>query len=177
MRSAERARHSEPDFDDLFRSEFTSVFQAARLVVGDVEVARDITQEAFTKLFVHWQKVARYDRPGAWVRRVAIRDAIRIAARNDRARGATDAFIHDRSLNGPGPEDDRGDRLERVIAAIGELSPQQRATVALYYLDGLRLSEVAVLIGTTEATAKVHLHRARQRLGTLLNEEVPDVVG
>jgi Sigma-70 region 2 len=47
------------------------------LIVRDRGRAEEITQEAFVKLYTHWRRVARYDRPDAWVRRVAIRMAIR----------------------------------------------------------------------------------------------------
>ena len=63
-------------FDDLFR-ELPSVMRSARLIVGDAELARDSTQDAFTKLFVHWKRVSAYDSPGAWVRREACRGCSR----------------------------------------------------------------------------------------------------
>jgi RNA polymerase sigma-70 factor (ECF subfamily) len=44
----------------------------------------------------------------------------------------------------------------------------QRAAVVLHYLEDLPTDEVARALGCRPATARVHLHRARIRLGELL---------
>src|SRR3954453_2728826 len=62
-------------FEEVFRREYPSVLRTVALIVVDREVAAEVTQEAFTQLHLRWRRVSGYDRPGAWVRRVAIRDA------------------------------------------------------------------------------------------------------
>jgi RNA polymerase sigma-70 factor (ECF subfamily) len=44
----------------------------------------------------------------------------------------------------------------------------------LFYFEDRPLPEVADLLGCSHATAKVHVFNARQRLATLLTEEVLD---
>ena len=39
--------------------------------LGDQAEAQDLVQEAFTRAFVRWKKLVKYDEPAAWVRRVA----------------------------------------------------------------------------------------------------------
>ena len=73
-------------FDDLFRREFAPITRTAYLVVGDWEVARELAQDAFVQALRHWEKVQGMDSPGAWVRRVAIRDAVRSRTRAARGR-------------------------------------------------------------------------------------------
>ena len=77
-------------FDAFYRGSFATIVGSVRWIVGDVEVAREIAQDAFVAALVHWRKVSRYDNPGAWVRRVAIRDAVR-AAKRARARPSFDS--------------------------------------------------------------------------------------
>jgi RNA polymerase sigma-70 factor (ECF subfamily) len=166
--------HKDETFEAIFLAEFPAVLRAARLIVGDAELARDVAQDAFAKLFVHWRRVSAYDAPGAWVCRVAINDAISAAQRRERGRRAAAAYEHERVLGGPDAGDDRRDEL---VAALGCLSPQQRAAVVLFYLEDLPIAEVAVAMGTRASTAKVHLHRARLKLAELLREEVSDVAG
>src|SRR5947207_15231401 len=69
-------------FEMFFLTEHGSVLRTVQLLLGDRQAAEDATQEAFYRLLVHWKKVSQYERPGAWVRRVAIR----IATRARRAR-------------------------------------------------------------------------------------------
>ena len=59
-----------------------------------------------------------------------------------------------------------------VLAAVRQLSPRQRAAVALYYFEDKPVEEVAHVLECSASTARVHLYRARQRLAELLGEEV-----
>lgn len=166
-------RGSDDAFDDLFRREHAAILRAAFLVVRDREVAREVTQEAFIQLYVRWRRVSNYDRPGAWVRRVAIRLAVKEARRLDRRRRTVELLPAD--AHGPA----RGPDVEGALdlrTAIATLPPQQRAAIALHLYADLPGREIAEALGCSEATAKVHLHRARTRLAELLGEEVPDAV-
>jgi RNA polymerase sigma factor (sigma-70 family) len=48
----------------------------------------------------------------------------------------------------------------------------QRATVVLFYFEDRPVAEIADILGISDGSVKVHLHRARQRLVVLLGEEV-----
>src|SRR4051794_14969996 len=61
------------DYSAFYRAEFRPVARTVFLIVHDAARAEDLTQEAFLALLQHWTKVSTYERPGAWVRRVAIR--------------------------------------------------------------------------------------------------------
>lgn len=65
----------------FFRAEFPGVLRTVFLIVHDRGRSEDVTQEAFIQLLAHWKKVSRYERPDAWVRRVAIRHAVRTMKR------------------------------------------------------------------------------------------------
>jgi RNA polymerase sigma factor (sigma-70 family) len=150
----------------LFREEFAAVVRTAFLILHDRQEAEDVAQEAFTQLLVHWRKVGRYERPEAWVRRVAIR----LAARRLR-REQLRAILH-RSVDPPVPTMPVDVDLLRALRA---LAPQQRAAVALFYLEDRPMAEIAQILGCSKATVKVHLFKARKRLAELLGEEHVDV--
>jgi RNA polymerase sigma factor (sigma-70 family) len=59
-----------------------------------------------------------------------------------------------------------------VIAAIAALPVEQRDTVELHYVDGLKLWEIASLVDAPVGTIKARLHRARARLRHALAEAV-----
>jgi RNA polymerase sigma-70 factor, ECF subfamily len=61
------------EYTSFYRAEFASVARTVYIIVRDRQRAEDITQETFLRLLQHWAKVSRYERPAAWVRRVAIR--------------------------------------------------------------------------------------------------------
>jgi RNA polymerase sigma-70 factor (ECF subfamily) len=162
-----RVDAAEAEFSWIFNEEFASIARTAYLIVHDRTTAEDVAQEAFTRLFVNWAKVSQYERPGAWVRRVAIRLAVR-HARRDRMR-----VLLLRWVEPPRNESEASD--PDLIRAIRALPPQQRAAVALHYFEDRPVVEIAVMLGCSPATAKVHLFKARKRLASLLTE--PDEEG
>jgi len=131
--------------------------------------AEEIAQDAFIQLLDHWGKVSSYEQPDAWVRRVAIRMAGR-AARRERMRGLLEGRF--RPVVATPPPDEPGNE---VLRAVRSLPPNQRTAVVLFYFEDRPIAEIADVLGCSPATARVHLHKARQRLAALLHEEVDDV--
>ncbi|MGI8434261.1 MAG: RNA polymerase sigma factor [Nocardioidaceae bacterium] len=156
------------EFEWLFATQYRSIVWSANVILHDYSKAEEIAQDAFVSLLENWKKVAQYDRPGAWVRRVAIRLATRAAKRE--AQGAQLAAAW------PTVADVQPVDLD-LMAAIRQLPPRQRAVIALFYIEDLPVSEVADILSCGTATVSVHLHRARKRLTELLGEEVEASVG
>lgn len=150
-----------------FRTAFTRVARTVFLIVHDRGHAEEITQDAFLQMLKHWSTVSTYDRPDAWVRRAAIRLAMR-QLRRDRLR-----FEKEKSSSAS-----RYDELPDpdVARAVATLAPMQRAAVVLFYWEDQPVFEIARLLQVSESTVKQHLHRARHRLAVLLSEEVSDDV-
>jgi RNA polymerase sigma-70 factor (ECF subfamily) len=149
------------DFDSVFAAEYAAVLRTVFLICHDSQQAQDITQEAFVELLRHWDKVSRYERPGAWVRRVAIRKLIKSMRREVRRREAEFAVEPPTTLE-PADVD--------VLRAIRALPLRQRTAVVLYYYEDRPLDEVAELLDCSPSTAAAHVHRARAKLGGLLQE-------
>ena len=152
------------EFNWLFAREYRSVVRSVNLVLRNEGQAEEITQDAFVRLLEHWGKVSRYDRPGAWVRRVALRMATRAAARERRVRNL---LSREREVAVVAPERDLD-----VWDAVRALPPRQRAVVALFYLEDMPITEVADILACSESTVSVHLHRARKALAAVVGTEV-----
>jgi len=155
---------AEVEFEWLFRTEFEAVVRTIYLIVHDRERARDIAQDAFTELFVRWPKISRYERPDAWVRRVAIRMAIRMLKREGR-RSALERHLDPSSAPQPIDID--------TMRAISQLPAIQRAAIVLFYFEDRPIAEVADILATSPSATKVGLHRARRHLAQLLDEPEP----
>jgi RNA polymerase sigma factor (sigma-70 family) len=155
-------RADREDYDWLFRASYPRIRRTVASIVRSPEIAEDITQEAFFKLLQEWRTVSAFDRPDAWVRRVAIRLAVRYVTRES-GRAAVEATA--RTLPPPASDVDLGN-------AIAVLPPMQRAAVVMHYFDDLPVADVARILVVSESTVKQHLYRARHRLADLLGEEV-----
>jgi RNA polymerase sigma-70 factor (ECF subfamily) len=158
-------RRLEP-FADFYRREFPRMVTIACAVSGSRLAAEDIAQEALIEAERRWDVVGRYDKPGAWVRRVTIQRAskrlrrLRVEAAAMLKLGPVDAIPE-----GP-PE------VDEVLDAVARLPMRQRAAVVLHYFDGYSVAEVAEILECAEGTAKAHLHKARTSLARMLGEEV-----
>jgi len=160
MRSADRG-----EFEQVFRSSYSSVLRTAYLVLHDRGRAEEVTQDAFLRLYERWSQAVTYDHPVAWVRTVAVRDAIRRAERERRQQ--VTSVLADRGTPDRMPDVD-------LLHAVAALPPRQRAAVALYYLEDRPVDEIAVLMEVSSSTVKQHLFQARARLGGALLEGVSD---
>jgi RNA polymerase sigma-70 factor (ECF subfamily) len=125
------------------------------MTAGRREIADEATSEAFARLFDYRDGVRD---PAAWV----FRTAFRLAASELRREGAIR------------PEVSQGVALpisvlpSNLTVALKRLSPDQRIAVFLHYYADLPISEVAKLSGSSSATVKVRLHRARRSLRAIL---------
>ena len=157
------------DLDDayavFFRDEYRSVLKTAFLITRNAQRAEDIAQDAFVQLYQHWRKVSRYERPEAWVRRVAIRLAVRDVKR-----------AHGREVLEPRSPTPLPFGLPdfTVVNAVKQLPPMQRAAIALFYLEDRPVAEIAEHLSISVSTCTVHLTRGRRRLADLLLSDVDD---
>ncbi len=60
---------------------------------------------------------------------------------------------------------------QRVRDAVAKLSPRDRELIVLHYLEELSVPEIRKILGASDKTIHVRLHRARKRLKGLLEDE------
>jgi RNA polymerase sigma-70 factor (ECF subfamily) len=150
-------------FEDFFRDEYPRLVPMLHALTGDRHRAEDLAQEALLRAQRDWRRIAAYDRPGAWVRRVALNAASTAGRRMGRERRAL-ARVGD-----PPPlELPAGD--EELWRAVRELPEQQRWAVVLHYVEDRPVAEVALVLECAEGTVKTHLSRARAALARRLVE-------
>lgn len=152
-------------FDEFYRSSAPKVIHLVYASTGDLSLAQDCTQEAFSRAWQQWSKVSTYDDPLAWVRTVARRLAIsawRKKTSRDRAHIRFGAGV-----STAGPSEDR----VAVIAALRTLSGPVREAVTLHYLADLSIDRIAYETNTPAGTIKARLHRGRAQLAKALHTE------
>lgn len=68
--------------------------------------------------------------------------------------------------------DGKKEHLDALARAVGELEPEERALVTLFYYEEYSVSECAGITGMTESNVKVRLHRIRKKLYILVNTQL-----
>ena len=152
------------NIDALFRLHYSRLVRALTLVCGDREQAADAVQEAFVKAHLRWGRLQHYEDPVGWIRRVAVnglRDHHRRATRKDaaidRLSRTTPTFVEADHAEHPTAEGG-------VMQMLSGLPRQQRMCLALFYVDGLSVTETATAMKISEGAVKFHLHQGRERL-------------
>jgi RNA polymerase sigma-70 factor, ECF subfamily len=169
-------------FGELVRSVQQRLYNAVFRIVGDVDDALELTQEAFVKAL---DKVGDFRGDCAaytWLFRIAMNLSIS-RLRSDKVRKAYSIDAETKS-NANGPEDqmstlrqrlasggrrpdedaEHGERLRLVAHALGQLDPSDRALLVMRDIDGQDYNEMAVALDVPLGTLKSKLFRARVAL-------------
>lgn len=138
--------------------------------VGHVQDAEDLTTATFiTALRRFAQYQPELGSLPAWLFGVAY-NCMRDHRRRSRSVEALPLEVPD-----PRPQPDRhllaAERAAALHAAMGKLSADQRDALALRYFGELRTSEVAAVLGRSDAAVKMLVHRAVMTLRDLLDRE------
>ena len=172
-------------FDLLVERYQERAYRIAWSIVRDREEAKDCSQDAFIRLHEAAGSFAGQSKFSTWFYRILVNCCL---DRQRRRRGWRRLVgwrdRRDDNPDEPDPVDrvaapftDPADtlaakqRMSRVWALVDELSPQQRAAVTLSVREGLATRDIAAVLDVSEATVRVHLHRALSTLRRRLGEE------
>jgi RNA polymerase sigma-70 factor (ECF subfamily) len=152
-------------FEAFYAAAYRRVVGQVFTLLGDLQEAEDVTQDAFAKASFHWKRIAAYDQPEAWVRRVAFNEAYNSTRRARRWLAAV--ARHGPPAPVPAVSPDRVD-LHR---ALGRLAPRHREVLVLRYVAELSVDEVAAQLRLPPGTVKSRLSRARRALAEQFGDE------
>jgi len=159
------AQGSTVTFEEFYRTEYPRLVPMLRALTGDRQRAEDLAQDALWKAQRDWTKISAYDRPGAWVRRVALN-----ASANVRRRERREVAALTRIGAGAHITDDPMAGEAHLWRFVRDLPDQQRWAVALHYVEDRSLADIAAVLGCSEGSVKTHLSRARATLARRLND-------
>jgi len=155
----ERAKRGDHDaFAGLVDPALARLDAAARLILRDPELARDAVQEALIRAWRDLPGLRDPDRFDAWLHRLTVNSCLDLARR--RRRRPIEVEIS--PIDSPASPDLSGALADRELidGALKRLDPGHRAVVALHFLLGMPLSDVAASLGIPIGTAKSRLHYA-----------------
>lgn len=135
---------------------------ALKIVLNRVE-AEEVAQDAFVKAYHNLKSFHRESKFSTWLYRIVFNTAISYRRKN---RPDFQSIETTRLSHGHEGEDrlERTDKRRFLEAAMNRLNQADRTALTLFYLEEFSLEEIAEVTGMQANTAKVRIHRARQRL-------------
>lgn len=180
----ERAQRGDLDaFDEIVRRHQQQVFAVAVRMLGSVDDAEDVAQDAFIRAFRAISSFRAEAKVSTWLvaitmnlcrnrRRWWLRRRRMIVASLDepveREAGSTTLDVADPAL-GPDALAERREAHQRLLAAMQLLDEPSRAVLVLRDVQGYSYEEIAEILGCRIGTVKSRLSRARLALRAVLN--------
>ncbi len=156
----------------------TKAVRIAYLITRDIPLAEDIVQDAFVHVY---QIIDQFDdhRPFApWFMRSVANSALKKARKEARqvpidskAGGKDLRKLIELGSNSPENQSETSEFQNTIWAAMGELSPRQRAVIVQRYFLDMSEKEMSGELGSPVGTVKWLLNSARSKLRTLLGSE------
>jgi RNA polymerase sigma-70 factor (ECF subfamily) len=145
-------------------------------ILRDHHDAEEICQEAFLRAFASLNSFSREYRFSTWLFTIAYRLCLNLLRRRPPLSGDVELSTFDA---GEQPVADivanseEAHRLKDAVwSSVDQLSVHQRATVLLFYREGLSCEDIGKVLEMPVATVKSHLHRARMRLREMLTPQL-----
>lgn len=148
--------------------------RAAYLITQDTDIAADVVQTLFLKVYRHPQPfIAAKNFRAYFLHAVsnAARDSFRGRETSASDNQAYEQLIDLLESTDPGPQSltEQNERREMVQMALSQLTAQQRMVIVQRYYLGLSVREMAVHNAIPEGTIKSRLAEARRRLRGFLS--------
>lgn len=145
-----------------------AVYRLSLAITGNEADARDAAQQTFVATWQGLRRLREPERFDAWLRRIAVNEA-RMTVRARGRRRVREISSSDVALaSASAPDQPDGTRL---AAALGRLTPDQRAILALHHLDGQSVTAIAEVLSIPVGTVKSRLFTARRALDAALGTE------
>jgi RNA polymerase sigma-70 factor (ECF subfamily) len=151
------------DFDTFYRANYRPLVALAYSMTGRLATAEEIVQESFLAAYKRWDRVAIYDDPVGYVRRIVTNRCVSAFRR-----GVTEVRLVARLRREPARPITLDETDDAVWQAIAQLPARQRQCLALVVLDQRAAPETAALLGISEDSVRTHVRRAKQRLADVL---------
>jgi RNA polymerase sigma-70 factor (ECF subfamily) len=150
--------------ETLYREHASRLAVALALLTDDRHAAEDLVHEVFVRAVDRRAQLAAHPNPIGWLYLTGhnlARNRWRLLARRRHAVAQTHPLL---------PEREWADLLD-LRESLQRLKPPHREAIILHHYLGYGVQEIAGLLGCAPGTVKSRLHRGRDALSQLLENE------
>lgn len=169
--------HEKPDaptFEEIYETYAERILNLAYRFTGNEEVARDLTQDIFVKVYENLDKFEQKSHVYTWIYRIAVNHATNHLKRERRHRwislmdqNVSDVIREQRwRTTSPTTENklEAAERANLVWATIQTLPAKYQVPLVLHHYEGLSYKEIAETMDLSMSAVESRIHRAKKRL-------------
>lgn len=157
---------------ELYRLYSKAMLNVAYRIVGNVEEAEDVLQEAFVDAFAKLKDFRQETTFGLWLKQIVINRAINLLRKRrldlvEIEEGQIDNIADEESYD----DDDLQYQVAQVKQAIQQLPEGYRIVLSLYLLEGYDHEEISQILNINENTSRTQFLRAKRKLSEILKQK------
>jgi RNA polymerase sigma-70 factor (ECF subfamily) len=153
------------------------VFTITFKVLRKHEVAEEVAQDVFIKVYRMLGSFEQRSRFSTWLYTIAYRAALDEARKKKRhttSIEAEDNYLQIEDTDTAAPDQDllQGDLATQLKQAMDRLKPLDANLISLFYLQERSIPEIAEITGLSVSNIKTKLHRLREQLRKKLRQQL-----
>jgi RNA polymerase sigma-70 factor (ECF subfamily) len=148
--------------EELVAGHWDRAYRIAFAILGDPHFAEDVTQEAMVSMLTNLGRFDSRRKFTPWLHRIVSNRALDWARARERREQIPRVVAPSVSESGSDP---------RLVEALAELPPDQRAVVVLRHVAGYGTNEIARMLGIRRGTVGSRLRRGLDQLRSELEED------
>ncbi|WDF55966.1 RNA polymerase sigma factor [Mucilaginibacter sp. KACC 22063] len=157
---------------ELYRLYAKAMLNVAYRIVGNVEEAEDVLQEAFVDAFAKLKDFRQETTFGLWLKQIVVHRSINLLRKRklqlvEIGEGEIDNIADESEYD----DEDMQYQVAQVKQAIQELPEGYRVVLSLYLLEGYDHEEIAHILHINENTSRTQFLRAKRKLSEILKQK------
>lgn len=160
-------------FDTLYHRHSTFIYRRLLMMVKDKDLAEELTQEIFIKLWDKREQIQATDSFKYFLLRMSKNLVIDFYRKVSRNRELLSKVIAASTELNTDTQDTvlYNETNKLFVGALDRLPPQQRQVFSMCKLDGLSYKEVSAILGISTSTISNHIVKATKTLKQVFEEE------
>lgn len=154
-------------FKEIFDTNSKKIFHLCYGYTGDADIANDLLQETFMKVWQNLDKFRSKSLISTWIYRIAVNTCL-THLRSEKRQSKdelTDNIIENRVEE----YSEKNEQIALLYKSISKLEENDRIIITMV-LDEIPYPEIAEISGISEGNLRVRIHRIKQKLTELYNQ-------
>ena len=149
-------------FNTLYKENYAKVYRLClSYVSGNEEVADDLSQEVFVKIWQNLDNFREDSQISTWVYRITVNTCLMHLRKIKKMQEKYTADIPDEMVDDS--DEEKNERLKMLRSCIGKLNEMGKILISLV-LEEVPQKEIADTLGLTDENVRVKIHRNKGKL-------------